>query len=329
MVKIRNYVALVLATATVAAIAGCTSGSAPATDATNGTDGAMQSVVAGIIPNTDAGPITMGLEAGIWEANGLDLTVEKANSSPNIISAIMAGDYQIGFGGATSVFQAAQNGVDLVIIAPASATASDPELGLNDILVLPDSGMTSAADLEGKKVGVNALGGFLQMLAQVAITDAGGDPSTVEWVELPLPDQPAALESGAIDAFVAGEPFGTVGQDQGFVTLTNPHTALSDGSVIVAVWYASRAAVEANPDYYASIVTSISESNKLAASDTEGQRAAIAKVTGLDPDVASRIRLGGEELPLTPENLQDVADAAYKFGIVPDPVDLDHLIWKP
>ena len=293
-------------------------------------DGGLTPVTAGVLPVTDAGPIAMGLAADVWEENGLDLALETANASPTIISAVVSGDYEIGYGGVTAVFQAVENGIDLVIVAPASGTAGDPEAGINDILALPDSGFTSAADLEGQQVAVNALGGYAQLLAQVAIAAEGGDPDLVEWVELPIPDQPAALTSGAIDAFVAGEPFGTLGRDEGFITVANPHALLSDDQVVTGVWYASRAAVEEDPELYASIVAAIEESNALALSDEEGLRSTIADFTGIDPALAEEIRLSSYgELPLTAENLQAFADASLEFGVVQQPVDLDALIWNP
>jgi NitT/TauT family transport system substrate-binding protein len=324
VVAVTTFVA-----AGLVACGGSDAESAPAGGGGGG-GGAGGAVTAGVIPVTDAGPVVMGQEAGIWEDNGLDLTLETANSSPNIISAVMSGDYQIGYGGVTAVFQAVENDIDLVLIAPASATSDDPEAGINDILVKPDSGLTSAADLEGKKVAVNALGGYVQLLAQIAIDAEGGDPAEVQWVELPIPDQPAALASGAIDAFVAGEPFGTLGRDQGYVTLANPHALLSDGAVVAGVWYASRAAVEEDPDLYASIAKAIEESNALALSDDPGLRAAIAEFTGIDPALAEKIRLGSYgKLPLTAENMQPLADASLEFGLVREEVDLDALIWEP
>ena len=230
----------------------------------------------------------------------------------------------------TSDFQAVENGIDLTLIAPASATADDPANGINDILVLPDSKLKSAKDLEGKKVAVNALGGYVQLLADIAIDAQGGDPSKVQWVELPIPDQPAALESGAVDAFVAGEPFGTLGREKGFRTLANPHALLSDKAVVAGVWYASRKAVEKDPEYYEKVAKAINDSNALALKDDAGLRTTIAEFTKIDPALAAKIRLGSYgKLPLTAENMQPLADASLEFGLVKKKVDLDKLIWKP
>ncbi|MFC7401879.1 ABC transporter substrate-binding protein [Citricoccus sp. GCM10030269] len=310
-------------------LAGC--GGGTAAEGGGGTsEGGVPSVTAATIPVTDAGPIFLSEDQGIWEDHNLDLTIETANSSPNIISAIMSGDYQIGYGGVTSVFQAVENGIDLQIIAPASATADDPENGINDILVLPDSDFQTAADLEGRKVAVNALGGYAQLLAMIAIKEEGGNPDNVEWIELPVPDQPAALENGNIDAFVAGEPFGTLGRQNGLKTLANPHALLSDGAVVGGVWYANRAEVEANPEYYEDIVDAINETNTYAGENDEELRMAIADLTGIDQDLAAEIRLGSYgKYDLSKENIQPLADAAVEFGLVQNPPDLDSMIWKP
>ena len=310
-------------------LAGC--GGGQATEAgSSDSEGGVQAVTAGTIPVTDAGPIFLSEEQGIWNDHALDLAIETANSSPNIISAIMSGDYQIGYGGVTSVFQAVENGIDLQIIAPASATADDPDNGINDILVLPDSEFQTAADLEGRKVAVNALGGYVQLLAMIAIKEEGGNPDQVEWVELPVPDQPAALENGNIDAFVAGEPFGTLGRKDGLRTLANPHALLSDGAVVAGVWFANRAEVETNPEFYGEIVDALNEANIYAGENDEELRAAIADLTGIDPGLAAEIRLGSYgKYDLSPENLQPLADAALEFGVVQSAPDLDAMIWKP
>ncbi|WP_162449049.1 ABC transporter substrate-binding protein [Phytoactinopolyspora mesophila] len=294
-----------------------------------GDSGELTPVTAGVIPVTDSGPIALAQEQGIFESHGLELTIETASASPNITSAIMSGDYQIGYGGITSVFQAVEQGIDLVVIAAASATADDPANGINDLLVLPDSGLESAADLEGRQVAVNALGGYPHLLGMIAVAGEGGDPDAVQWVELPVPDQPAALANGTIDSFVAGEPFGTLGRAEGFVAVANPHELLHDGAVVAGAWFASRAAVEEDPEYYGRIVDALEEANQFALDNDDLLREAIADFTGIDQDLAAEIRLGSYgKLPLDVEYIQPLADAALEFGYVQNPVDLEALIWQ-
>jgi NitT/TauT family transport system substrate-binding protein len=308
------------------------------TDAATGVDtdasdapAEIETLVAGVIPVTDIGPVYMAQQNGVFEEAGLDLTLQPAGSSTEIIQAMQSGQVQIGYGGSTGVFQAVENGVDLVIIAAASATPDDPENGINDLLVTADSPLKSAKDLEGKTVAVNAPGGYTQLLADIAITEDGGDPSLVKYVQMGVPDQPAALASGAIDAFVAGEPFGTLGREEnGFRTLANPFTALSESAVVAGVWYALRADVEERPDYYAKVAETIDAANQYALDNDEELRENIAEFTKIDADLAARIRLGSYgKLPLTIENLQAIADWSHELAYVKNEVDLESHVWIP
>ncbi|GAA3646523.1 ABC transporter substrate-binding protein [Microbacterium marinilacus] len=311
----------------VLGLAAC--GSSSSSGDGEGDDG-PRDLVAGVIPVTDIGPVYMAEKNGVFEEHGFELTLQQAGSSTEIIQAMQSGQVQIGYGGTTGVFQAIEGGVDLVIIAAASATPDDPENGINDLLVTADSPLTSAKDLEGKKVAVNAPGGYTQLLSDIAVKADGGDPSKVQYVQMGVPDQPAALESGAIDAFVAGEPFGTLGREEkGFRTLANPFVSLSDHAVVAGAWYALREAVDADPELYGEIADTIDEANAYALENDDELRESIAEFTKIDPELAARIRLGSYgQLPLTAENLQALADWSLELGYIQNPVDLDAIIWE-
>jgi len=328
MKSLRTRASLLVGVSAIVALT-ATACSAPA-DTGSEEPAEVQALTAGVIPVTDIGPLYMAIETGAAEENGFEVTLQPAGSSTEIIQAMQSGQVQIGYGGSTGVFQAVENGVDLVIIAAASATPDDPENGINDLLVVEDSPLQSASDLEGKTVAVNAPGGYTQLLADIAIKADGGDPSLVNYVQMGVPDQPAALDAGSIDAFVAGEPFGTLGREQyGFRTLANPFTALSDSAVVAGVWYALRSEVDANPEYYAAVADMIDAANKYALENDEELRENIAAFTGIDPELAARIRLGSYgKLPLTIENLQAIADWSFELGYVQNEVDLEALVYQ-
>ena len=329
MKSLRTRASLLVGISAIVALT-ATACSAPADNGGSEEPAEVQALTAGVIPVTDIGPLYMAIQTGLAEESGFDVTLQPAGSSTEIIQAMQSGQVQIGYGGSTGVFQAVENGVDLVIIAAASATPDDPENGINDLLVKSDSPLQSASDLEGKTVAVNAPGGYTQLLAEIAIAADGGDPKAVNFVQMGVPDQPAALEAGSIDAFVAGEPFGTLGREQyGFRTLANPFVDLSDSAVVAGVWYALRSDVDANPEYYAAVADMIDAANKYALDHDEELRENIAAFTGIDPDLAARIRLGSYgKLPLTIENLQAIADWSYELGFVQNEVDLEGLVYQ-
>jgi NitT/TauT family transport system substrate-binding protein len=113
------------------------------------------------------------------------------------------------------------------------------------------------------------------------------------------------------------------------VAVANPHELLHDGAVVAGAWFASRAAVEEDPEYYGRIVDALEEANQFALDNDDLLREAIADFTGIDQDLAAEIRLGSYgKLPLAVEYIQPLADAALEFGYVQNPVDLEALIWQ-
>src|SRR5690606_38007517 len=74
--------------------------------------------------------------------------------------------------------------------------------------------ITSAADLKGKKVPVNARGATEYWLDQ-ALRTAGLTINDIDLQTLAFPDAVAALQSGAIDAAMVGEPLATSAEQQG------------------------------------------------------------------------------------------------------------------
>ena len=82
--------------------------------------------------------------------------------------------------------------------------------GCTKVYAKKGSGITSMADLKGKKIGVPAMGDSSVVALKRALYDLGIGVSTdnleVEWVVYSLTDLPLALENGAIDAAALHDP---------------------------------------------------------------------------------------------------------------------------
>jgi NitT/TauT family transport system substrate-binding protein len=77
--------------------------------------------------------------------------------------------------------------------------------------------LTSIADLRGKKVAVNGRGvGTEYWLAQ-ALATGGLTMNDIEFVPMPFPNMPAALENGGLGAAILTEPLTTINLDTGLV----------------------------------------------------------------------------------------------------------------
>ncbi|MCK6210273.1 ABC transporter substrate-binding protein [Georgenia sp. EYE_87] len=115
-----------------------------------------------------------------------------------IIEALAGGQADLGISGTPTVSIA--NGLPLTILA---VVERSPET--HAVLTLPDSPLTSVADLRGKKVaGPYSVPDIFFLRA---LRTAGLDVDDVEWVRLENNEGQAALVSGAIDAWRTWDPF--------------------------------------------------------------------------------------------------------------------------
>ncbi|GAA3763697.1 ABC transporter substrate-binding protein [Microbacterium kribbense] len=290
----------------------------------------LTSIKIGSIPVTDAAVVVLGDQHGFFKDEGLKVEFgNPAAGGSSVVAAVIAGEYQVGYSATLSVFQAVAGGNDLTMIAPASGSFDDPAKGTNDLITSPKLGLKSAKDLEGKQVAVNAAGGFAEMLGKNSVLEAGGDPGKVQWVQLGFPDQLPALQSGRIQGFVAGEPFGTLARDEGEVTLTNTLYDVSHDEWLLGTWFASRAATEKNPQLFEKIQAAITTSLKYSVAHEDELRKIIPDFAGIDPKIAGSIRLSNYATPLTVQTLEPMADAAVRTGLLEKKPDLEALIWKP
>ena len=187
-----------------------------ATDAATGTDAGEPAgepekadVKLGIIPIADVAPVFIGIEQGFFEEEGLTVSTEFAQGGAASIPSVVSGDIDFAFGAYPSFFSAVQEGLPLLISTEANRAA--PLFG--GLYALPDSGIATPADLEGKTIAVNTLNNLVQLAVEAQLVDAGLTLDDVTLVEIPFPDMVAALERGDVDVIAVVEPFGTIAKN--------------------------------------------------------------------------------------------------------------------
>jgi NitT/TauT family transport system substrate-binding protein len=299
---------------------GTTSGSAPAEPVT---------VQVGVIPVIDVAVLYLGQEQGFFDERGITLNFNTGQGGAALVPSVVSGEYQFAFSNVISVMQAREQGLPLQIIAPAASSTGDPDFGINSIMVI-DPAIQDAGDLAGKRIGVNTLNNLSEVMAKEAVDAAGGDPESVQLVELSFPDQVTALTAGDIDAFVCAEPFCSIAEDAGARVISNPYDALAPGEQIASsAYFSTEQAIAEDPDLFARLQESIQESQEFAQENPDEIRAQLPNFTQLDPALIERLRLPQFNGTLTPDELAPMADAAVQFGILTEEPDLDQVVWTP
>lgn len=154
-------------------------------------------------------------ELGLFEARGLDVEFTEVSTSTLCLSAMISGHVAIcaGVGGVPLVY-AVLAGAELAGIAALVDTMTFSFVGSPEI--------TTMAQLKGRRVGINRLGGAAEFAIRYVLADAGLAPSDVEIFQAGRqPARLAALEAGSIQATVMSPPAAFVARELGFTLLVD------------------------------------------------------------------------------------------------------------
>jgi len=156
----------------------------------------------GYIPSVQFAPFYLAQQAGYYAAAGLGVEFQN-KVDPDLITLVGQGAIDVGIGDGTSVIPAVSQGIPIRYIA--TVYGQFP----NVVFAKASSGITTAADLEGKKVGTPGRYGSGWIMLQALLGSAGLTTDSIEVIEYPDYTQRAAVAQGAVDAatgFANNEP---------------------------------------------------------------------------------------------------------------------------
>jgi NitT/TauT family transport system substrate-binding protein len=209
----RSLIALLLCGFVIAA---CVAPVAPAgPPAASG----LTTVRVGHVPVTIYAPLFIAVERGYFAEEGIQVELMPVEGGTDNVVQVSAGNFDVAGGGVgAGMLNAVARGIEFEIVAPLH-TERPP---LTSPFVVSkarfDSGeLTQMSDLKGKKVSVNAKGAATEYWLWKALQQGGLDFPDVEVVGLGFREVAPALENGALDGGILGEPLATLAEDQGLV----------------------------------------------------------------------------------------------------------------
>jgi NitT/TauT family transport system substrate-binding protein len=272
--------------------AGC--GSGDDTGSGSEDDSGLTPVTVGLIPIVDVAPLYLGDSQGFFEDAGLDPTFEMAQGGAAIVAAVVSRDYDFGFSNIVSLMNAQSQGIELQVVAAGSSSTGEPGADFGSILVPEGSDIDSVDDLSGHTIAINALQSMNDPLIRDAVERAGGDPDTVEFVEIGHPEMNQALEQGQVDAIWQVEPFHTMALD--------------------------------DPELAAAFREAVNRSFEYATDHPDEARTALLEYTTIDPDVADRLVLPAWPTTINRDSVDFVTELTVGDGLfAAEDLDLDRL----
>jgi NitT/TauT family transport system substrate-binding protein len=297
-------------------------------DASQTTEAASEeltSITVGVVPVVDVAPLYLGISQGFFEEEGLEVEPVVAQGGAAIIPAVVAGDQEIGFSNVVSLMLAQTQDLPVTIISQGIQATDDPENDTAAIAVKGDSDIQEPADLEGKTIAINTLNNISQLTVTAALDSEGVDTSTINFVEVPLPDMVGQLEAGQIDAAGLVEPFVTTGRNAGQRMVIYDRVA-TEPEMTIATYFTSNSYLESNPDVVEAFVRAMNRSLEHATENPDEARQAIADYTQIPPEVLAEVVLPLWQTDLNQDSIENTAQLMVDQGIAEDLPDVEALI---
>jgi NitT/TauT family transport system substrate-binding protein len=287
----------------------------------------------GYIPSVQFAPFYLAQQAGYYEDAGLTVTFQN-KIDPDLVALVGAGSIDVGISDGTSVIPAVSQGIPIQYIA--TLYGKFP----NVVFAKASTGIESAADLKGRKVGTPGRYGSGWIMLQALLGSAGLTTDDVQIVDYPDFTQRVAVSEGAVDAatgFSNNEPVQLeLAGDEATILRIDDITPLPGPGLI-----AGTAALGTKHDAIASFVAAtLKAMEEIKANPTAGLDAAIAAVPELaaDRDTQAAVLAATIDSWAGPVQTSDGLGAidrsgwtdsiAYltTLGLVPNPVTVDDLV---
>jgi NitT/TauT family transport system substrate-binding protein len=273
-----------------------------------------------------ASAVFFAKELGYFAQNGLDVNIITTANGGDAVNATVSGSVDIASSNVSSLILAATRGLPVVAVAPGGVYNGSPTLAL---LVLKDSPLRTAADLNGKVIAVPGLNTIGQYIVQAYMDKNGGNWRSVKFIELPLPSMPAALEQHRTDCVATFEPFVTTALDSGNLRIfADPNSSIGPGW-FTSIWISSTAFAQKNPDVLRQFSVAMRAAAVWANAHRQESATILSKYSKISADLAGRMARDQQGTTLDPKLMQPVIDAMKKYGDLSSPLTAAQLVWSP
>ena len=155
---------------------------------------------------------------------------------------------------------------------------------------MPDSGIAEPGDLAGRTIAVNTPNNSGDITTRSVLQEAGVDPASVTFVELPFPDMLAAVEEGNVDAAWVVEPFQSAFIEKGLHKVIENYSGRS-ANIPVSGLAMTADFVDQNPTSASKFSEAIQRANADLAADPDIARDLVLEYSEVSEEVARNMQL--------------------------------------
>lgn len=248
-------------------------------------------IIFGYTAVTDFASVFVAAEEGYFKKRNLEVELKFIPLNSTIPAALQSDSLQIG-GPTPSVFlQSVDGGLDHVLVAGGGVT-SKTITGFG-LVARAGSGIKTAQDCLGKKIGVPGLGAFLHVTFRGWLKQSGVDYRKVNFIEASFPQHGDLLRGGSIDAVVTADPFMSRITDSGAGYVASYYSTFLEEGNHTIVHAAKREWVQKNPAAAKAFREAVQEAAAFMQNpkNNDKVRAAIGKYIKLPPEVLAKMQI--------------------------------------
>jgi NitT/TauT family transport system substrate-binding protein len=278
----------------------------------------LSTVRMGTMPNDPLGEPFYGVDAGTWQANGINPDITYFSTGANIITAVLAGNIDVGIANPLSLAVAIARDIPLQGLAPGVLVSKRDTYP--NLVIAKDSPMKNPKELAGGTIGVSEIGSFNYYSVLAWLDSYGVATKSVRFVELPMTEVGAALERGRIQASFVSEPFTSRLVAAGQIRLFGDTYIAVAPELSVAIWFASRAWVKNNADTAKKLINGIYATAKYCNTHFTETGATLIRVAKLDPTTFSSVKRIYFATQPDKKYIDPIIQLASKYGALQRPV---------
>jgi NitT/TauT family transport system substrate-binding protein len=307
----RTPIALLALSALMTVFAAAT-GPAPVAAQTAGTPLVTLHLIA--TPDDDCGPILYAQKAGLFSRAGLEVVLDKSSSGAAAAAAVLSGSYDIAKSSLVSLIAAHVKNVPFTLIAPAGTY--DDATPFAQLLVLKDSPIRSAKDLNGKLLSVPALHDIGQVADSAWVEAHGGDLHSLKFVEFPMAAASAALEAHRVDATTIVGPGMDAAMASGKFRALGPSFGAISPHFLFSGWFTTKDWADKHADVVKRFARVWAQSAAYVNAHHEEMEPGLAAYMSIPLDVLHKMTRGVYATTLIAADIQPVIEAAAKYQMI-------------
>lgn len=285
-------------------------------------------------------PAYVAKDQGYLKDGGLDVEFLTFKDPSALTTAVAKGDIDLGLHFPLPALYNSQNDGDFRFLAM-SSRASYPMIakaGVDVPVATGDDWQPTMQALKGRKVGVTAIGGLVDLLFQATATEAGVTPEQTERIAAGGGAAAVtAFQQGLVDVILvsdaaAAKILATVPDSKQVMSVGEQGLDYMSGVVAGAV-FASDSHMQKDPEAYASFIDAWTKGVAFINDPNNADKVirTLQSTSGLDESTAKALYEAGLgfDIEFSEDKVQHSLDAYHKLGIIPDPPSAAEMTYKP